>query len=248
MCGAGGRTRSGGGRSGSARARGAERGGRCAATRPGGPEDRAGRGRRRRGRAGSSSRTPDSGVTWSTMPPTAEATTGRDFHMASVTVRPKPSCMLFWTTTLAWRWVALTASALRPGRPWGARPGGWRHGRRAGRASQAPRHSASTRAPSGSSVTPSTAGPTRASRASVRPGHVLGETVEDADHVLQVVPPRDLDHDPARAAERRGTAQDGVAPGSPPSRRRPDAGQELGHTVRAGAHGSSVRGGRWRGR
>lgn len=32
---------------------------------------------------------------WSTMPPTALATTGRPFHIASVTVRPKPSSRLF---------------------------------------------------------------------------------------------------------------------------------------------------------
>ena len=46
------------------------------------------------------------------MPPTAEANTGRDFHMASVTVSPKPSWRLFCTTTLAWRWAAFTMSAL----------------------------------------------------------------------------------------------------------------------------------------
>ena len=32
---------------------------------------------------------------WSWMPPTAVATTGRDFHMASATVSPKPSARLF---------------------------------------------------------------------------------------------------------------------------------------------------------
>ena len=42
------------------------------------------------------------------MPPTALATTGRDFHIASATVRPKPSWMLFCTTTVEWRWSALT--------------------------------------------------------------------------------------------------------------------------------------------
>ena len=36
---------------------------------------------------------------WSWMPPTAVATTGRPFHIASATVSPKPSAMLFCTTT-----------------------------------------------------------------------------------------------------------------------------------------------------
>ena len=35
---------------------------------------------------------------WSLIPPTALATTARDFHIASATVSPKPSWMLFWTT------------------------------------------------------------------------------------------------------------------------------------------------------
>ena len=39
-----------------------------------------------------STRTPDSPSTiWSWMPPTRLATTGRAFHIASATVRPKPS-------------------------------------------------------------------------------------------------------------------------------------------------------------
>ena len=51
---------------------------------------------------GSSSRRPLMPCsTWSWMPPTAEATTGRAFHIGSVTVRPKPSTRLFWTTTEA---------------------------------------------------------------------------------------------------------------------------------------------------
>ena len=36
---------------------------------------------------------------WSTMPPTALATTGFRFHIASATVRPKPSARLFCATT-----------------------------------------------------------------------------------------------------------------------------------------------------
>ena len=39
------------------------------------------------------------------------ATTGRAFHMASATVRPKPSAMLFCTTTSARRCSALTIAA-----------------------------------------------------------------------------------------------------------------------------------------
>ena len=37
------------------------------------------------------------------MPPTSEATTALDFHMASATVSPNPSAKLFWTITVAWR-------------------------------------------------------------------------------------------------------------------------------------------------
>jgi hypothetical protein len=35
------------------------------------------------------------------MPPTAVTTTGRDFHVASATVSPKPAARLFCTTTAA---------------------------------------------------------------------------------------------------------------------------------------------------
>ena len=48
---------------------------------------------------------------WSSIPPTRLATTGRPFHIASATVRPKPSARLFWTTTSARRWRALTMAA-----------------------------------------------------------------------------------------------------------------------------------------
>ena len=37
-------------------------------------------------------------ITWSTIPPTALATTAVPFSIASATVRPKPSAMLFWVT------------------------------------------------------------------------------------------------------------------------------------------------------
>ena len=40
-----------------------------------------------------------------------DATTGRAFHIPSATVRPKPSAMLFCTTTFARRWSALTIAA-----------------------------------------------------------------------------------------------------------------------------------------
>src|ERR687888_520631 len=45
------------------------------------------------------------------MPPIREATTGLAFHIASATVRPKPSARLFWTMTRAWRCNALTTIA-----------------------------------------------------------------------------------------------------------------------------------------
>ncbi len=47
----------------------------------------------------------------SAMPPTREPTTGRSFHIASVTVRPKPSARLFCTTTSARRCRAFTTTA-----------------------------------------------------------------------------------------------------------------------------------------
>ena len=43
--------------------------------------------------------------------PDQPVTAGTLFHMASVTVRPKPSCRLFWTTTAACRCRALTMTA-----------------------------------------------------------------------------------------------------------------------------------------
>ena len=45
------------------------------------------------------------------MPPTPLATTGRPFHCASVTVRPKPSFRLFCTMMAACRCSALTMAA-----------------------------------------------------------------------------------------------------------------------------------------
>jgi hypothetical protein len=48
-------------------------------------------------------------------PPTSLATTGRRFHIASATPRPKPSWRLFLTTTVASRWSALTITAFACG-------------------------------------------------------------------------------------------------------------------------------------
>ena len=71
--------------------------------------DRCVEGLRSCGSAISSPWTPS--VIWSWMPPVALATIGRPFHIASVTVRPKPSCRLFCTITAAWRCSALTMAA-----------------------------------------------------------------------------------------------------------------------------------------
>ena len=62
-------------------------------------------------RGSSRSRPSRSWTIWSWSPPTLVATTGRDFHIASVTVSPNPSARLFWTTTHACRCTALTISA-----------------------------------------------------------------------------------------------------------------------------------------
>ena len=56
---------------------------------------------------------------WSTIPPTALATTGRAFHIASVTVRPKPSRRLFWTTTARGAAARSRSRRSRRRRPWG---------------------------------------------------------------------------------------------------------------------------------
>ena len=93
------------------------------------------------------------------MPPTAVATIGRPFHIASETVRPKPSAMDFCTTTEALRCSALTITAFSSASSIG------RHTRctlrRASSLSdlRSSIASSSTCLPSGSSVTDSTAGP-----------------------------------------------------------------------------------------
>ena len=50
--------------------------------------------------------------TWSWMPPTAEATTGAFFHIASATVSPKASTSERCVTTALIRWIALMMVAL----------------------------------------------------------------------------------------------------------------------------------------
>ena len=93
------------------------------------------------------------------MPPTAVATTGRDFHIASATVSPKPSAMLFWTTTSAARWSALTITAFSSASSSG-RQTRWTLRRAASSSpSRSVFASSSTSLPSGSSETSSTAGP-----------------------------------------------------------------------------------------
>ncbi len=99
-------------------------------------------------------------TTWSWMPPTRDATTGRPFHIGSVTVSPKPSTRLFCTTTAACRCRALTRCAFSSTSSMGRLHRCTRARAAGSRSSHARRHSASTSAPSGSSVTPETSGPT----------------------------------------------------------------------------------------
>ena len=64
----------------------------------------------RRTPRGLSTRKPVSpSVICSGMPPTLPPMNGRPFHIASVTVRPKPSRVDFWITTSACAWNALTS-------------------------------------------------------------------------------------------------------------------------------------------
>jgi hypothetical protein len=53
------------------------------------------------------------------MPPTRDATTGRSFHIASATVSPNPSAMLFCTTTSDRRCNAFTIAAFSSTSPIG---------------------------------------------------------------------------------------------------------------------------------
>ena len=66
------------------------------------------------------------------------------FHIASATVRPKPSARLFWTTTVAWRWSALTMRRSRRGRASARTRGGRGRARRAEACARASMHSSST--------------------------------------------------------------------------------------------------------
>ncbi len=99
------------------------------------------------------------------MPPTALATTGRAFHIASVTVSPKPSRRLFCTTTAACRWSALTIAAFSCRSSIGRLTRCTRSRCSSGSPRQRSVTSWNTSAPSGSSATASTLGPTSISSA-----------------------------------------------------------------------------------
>ena len=137
------------------------------------------------------------------MPPTAEATTGLAFHIGSVTVSPKPSTRLFCTTTAARRCRALTRWAFSSMSSMGRQVRWTRLRRSAGSASQRPRHSSSTSAPSGSSLTPFTSGPTsmRCTSGGSSP-EVVGEPGEHPGHVLEAVPAAHLQHEPGAPGHR----------------------------------------------
>src|SRR5271167_5132430 len=84
-------------------------------------------------------------ITWLGMPPTAPAMMGFPFHKASVTVRPKPSLIDFWTTMVDARCNALISSAHH---------GGKSRMMMSGSSPAASLTSLSTSAPSGSSLAP----------------------------------------------------------------------------------------------
>ena len=95
------------------------------------------------------------------MPPTALATTGRPFHIASVTVSPKPSRRLFWITTAAWRWSAFTMTAFSSRSSVGRFTRWTRRRTASGRAFARRTASAKTCGASGSSATERTSGPAK---------------------------------------------------------------------------------------
>ena len=133
------------------------RGGRRARGRPAAGRRRGRRRRGRPGRRGAARRPRRATCSW--MPPTPLATTGRAFHMASATVRPKPSASDFCTTTSARVCSALTTAAFSSASVM-SRHARWTRRRAArGSARQATTTSARVSAPSGSSETASIAGP-----------------------------------------------------------------------------------------
>ena len=175
---------------------------------------------------GSSRRMPVPGGIWPTMPPTAEATTGRDFHMASVTVRPKPSCRLFCTTTLACRWAALTRTALATGSSIGRATR--RMASRCPPGERLPRVEALGEDPRplrvvGDAVDGrSDESETRVAAA----GEMVGEAAQHTLHVLQAVPARDLHDERVAGRERRRAAQDRRCPPLPVALEQADLRQE----------------------
>ena len=105
---------------------------------------------------------PVPGTICSVIPPTFEATTAFAFHMPSATVSPKP-----FLQALLHNHGGMPLDGVHHRRVLvDIRHGQGDHVTRrrasAGSSSQAARHSAYTSAPSGSSVTPTTAGPTNA--------------------------------------------------------------------------------------
>ena len=135
-------------------------------------------------------------------------TTGRRFHIASATVRPKPSARLFWTTTVACRWNALTIIAASSGSSIGTQARWMRARRRRGSARHAATHSSSTCAAFGvvgDAVRP------RARRASdARPCDRSTCSANAAQHAVHVLDPSqrdELDHE--RRRRRRAAVRSG---------------------------------------
>ena len=131
---------------------------------------------------GSSIRSPLSPSTiWSWIPPTRVPTTGRRFHIASATVSPNPSAMLFWTTMSARRCSALTIAAFSSMSSIG-RLTRWIRCRRlsSGSSRQAVSTSRQTASPSGSSETDAE-GRAGEDEMEVLVGEVPREAAEQAD-------------------------------------------------------------------
>ena len=140
----------------------------------------------------------------SAMPPRRDPTTGRSFHIASVTVRPKPSARLFCTTTSARRWSAFTTTAFSTRSTTGrlarwvrARSACWERDARRRGPRRAPRR------PRGRRRRPRPAGPASTRCAPRSWGTPCGEPLEHADRILQPVPSRDL-HDERGGRRHRG--------------------------------------------